>query len=355
MFKTLPKEHRITMLTPLVFRSDPKYQDLNGIRVLRYPFASVSRRPKFSTNFAGMVSYNLNAFLYALKETLKIRPKLVYANWVIPFGAIAAAISRFFGIPYILHIHGIDFHKYTSPPFGTIWKRTIKRALTVFSAGEYLKAKSELRFSCKVQNAGLVVDMELLEQYKKVADLRSQLKIKNEDIVCLFCSDVAQSKGADTLYEAAKLLTFRYPEFLFIFIGEGPLRKHISNNISSRIKVLGSLPPEIALKYFACADVFALPSHSEGLPPTLVEALAAGAVPITTDVGDCPNLITDGSTGFLIPPRNVNALLSRLILLHKKEVRTKMQNEVRQRKPYLAVLNAASNWKQRMLEILQTL
>ncbi|MCX7702929.1 MAG: glycosyltransferase [Planctomycetota bacterium] len=353
MMKRISNAAQITVLTPLVFRSDPRCETLDGIKIIRYPFAGTNARPKFGLNPAGIFSYNINAFIYSLKIVLKERPKLLYANWVIPFGLIASVVSKIFGIPYILHIHGIDFHKYANLPFALPWKFALKGARAVFSAGEFLKSECSNRFSCKVQNAGLMVDSGLIEHYKGISSLRPQLEIGEKEVVVLFCGDIAKSKGVDILYKAACWVTYHDPAFLFIFIGEGPFRRRVRE--TSRIRALGPLAPDDALKYFACADVFVLPSWFEGLPPALVEALAAEAIPVTTPVGDCRLLIKNGSTGFIIPCGDVDALIRMLLLLRDDRLRGKMRNTIKEEKPQLSAFNAVLNWEKRMLEILSSL
>lgn len=65
----------------------------------------------------------------------------------------------------------------------------------------------------------------------------------------------------------------------------------------------------------ATADVFALPSYDEGLPMALLEAMAAGLVPLTTPVGGIPEAVTDGVDGVLVQPGDVPALAAALTRL----------------------------------------
>ena len=51
-----------------------------------------------------------------------------------------------------------------------------------------------------------------------------------------------------------------------------------------------------------------LPSYSEGLPYALLEAMAAGVVPVVTPVGAIPDVVTDGEHGLLVPPRDAEAI-----------------------------------------------
>jgi glycosyltransferase involved in cell wall biosynthesis len=62
-------------------------------------------------------------------------------------------------------------------------------------------------------------------------------------------------------------------------------------------------------------DVFTLPSLSEGLPLSLLEAMAAGIPTVVTKVGGMPEVVHDGRTGFIVPPSDPDALASKILFL----------------------------------------
>jgi glycosyltransferase involved in cell wall biosynthesis len=67
-----------------------------------------------------------------------------------------------------------------------------------------------------------------------------------------------------------------------------------------------------AARVVAAADVFALPSWTEGLPLVVLEAMALGRPVVATTVGGTPELVSDGETGLLVPPRDIEALTAAL-------------------------------------------
>ena len=82
----------------------------------------------------------------------------------------------------------------------------------------------------------------------------------------------------------------------------------------------------------AAAEVFALPSHDEGLPMALLEAMAAGLVPVTTPVGGIPEAVTDGVDGVLVPPGDVPALAAALAgLVEDPALRRRLSDGARAR------------------------
>jgi glycosyltransferase involved in cell wall biosynthesis len=77
-------------------------------------------------------------------------------------------------------------------------------------------------------------------------------------------------------------------------------QRHRTLGLGERFRFLG-LRTDV-LRLMAGADVFALPSHFEGLPVTLMEATSVGLPIVATRVGEIPNIFTDGSTALLVPP-----------------------------------------------------
>ena len=123
-------------------------------------------------------------------------------------------------------------------------------------------------------------------------------------------------KGHMFLLEAAA----QVPDALFVFAGDGDERTRLIDRarqlqIADRVRFLGDRSDVPAL--LACSDLFVLPSLAEGLPMSVLEAMAAGRPVIATSVGGIGEAVTDGVTGLLVPPADANALaaaIRRLLL-----------------------------------------
>ncbi len=115
----------------------------------------------------------------------------------------------------------------------------------------------------------------------------------------------------------------------FIFAGNGEIEK-VKNlckgkNIQDNIHLLGFISGEEKIKNFHKADIFILPSYNEGLPVSVLEAMAAGLSIITTPVGGIPEAVEDGVNGFLVEPGNPEMLADRILkLLEDEELRERM-------------------------------
>lgn len=96
-----------------------------------------------------------------------------------------------------------------------------------------------------------------------------------------------------------------------VIVGDGPERKRLeaaarSYGISERLHFAGQISN--VKPYYAAADVFALPSHSEGSPYVLLEAMSAGLTIVATSVGGVPEMVEDQESALLVPPRDPQAM-----------------------------------------------
>jgi len=166
--------------------------------------------------------------------------------------------------------------------------------------------------------------------------LRQELNLKKDDLVVGNVANLRPPKGQKYLIEAAAIICQRLPQAKFLLIGQGgghlkeEAERQIANlQLQENVKLLGFREdvPEL-LRLF---DIFVLPSTSEGLPMSIVEAMAAAKPVVATRVGGLPEIVTDGDNGYLVEPANVAALAEKLqILLQSKELRTCLGQRGRQ-------------------------
>jgi glycosyltransferase involved in cell wall biosynthesis len=127
---------------------------------------------------------------------------------------------------------------------------------------------------------------------------------------------LAPQKDYPTYLAAAARIARSVGDVDFLVVGEGPLRAELetlarSLGIGERVHFLGLRHDVPAL--LGGVDVFALTSVYEGLPNVVIEAMAAGAVAVATDVGGSGELIVPGETGTLVPPRDPDAVAAAVL------------------------------------------
>ncbi len=152
-------------------------------------------------------------------------------------------------------------------------------------------------------------------------ELRRELGLPEARRIVLFAGGVRYMKGVDVLYEAAAKL----PDALFVLVGDGPLGTTLANCRLVGAKPMGQMP-----KWMGAADVFVLPSRSEGTPVTVLEAMACGTPVVSTAVGGCPDVIREAVMGYLVPVGDAETLRQRLgVLLDSGQLRQRMGKECR--------------------------
>ena len=137
-------------------------------------------------------------------------------------------------------------------------------------------------------------------------------------------------KGMIYLLQAIPYILQQYPNARFFIVGDGPERGYLEEaakktNIIRSIQFMGNRSD--ASDLLPVADIFVLPSLWEGLPLCLLEAMRAEVPIVTTDVDGNREVVDDGKSGVLVPPKNSEALahgittLLRSPLLQKNLVR----------------------------------
>jgi len=126
-----------------------------------------------------------------------------------------------------------------------------------------------------------------------------------------FVGRLAPEKAPEMFLRMAWMLRGKYPDVHYVFVGDGPLRRALEReagelSFRNRLHFLGvrddvqTLLPSLAL--------LVMPSHSEGMPLALMEAMAAGVAVVASSVGGIPELVAHTRTGLLVPPNDLIAL-----------------------------------------------
>ena len=127
-------------------------------------------------------------------------------------------------------------------------------------------------------------------------------------------------KGQQHLIDAAALVVREVPDARFVIVGAGDLREALERQIKEkhleRHVFLAGFRVD-ALELTKGFDIFAMSSVSEGMCTALVDAMAASKPAVCAAVGGIPEVMVDGETGYLVPPRDHHAMAEKLIVLLK--------------------------------------
>jgi len=155
--------------------------------------------------------------------------------------------------------------------------------------------------------------------------LHDQLGLTRETRIIGMVANFLLVKGHRYFVESASLVAKSESNVHFVLVGDGPLRNEIGDQaaqlgIDDRLHLLGHRSD--AASIVASFHIAVLSSLREGLPNAVLEAMACGVPVVATAVGGTPELITDGETGYLVPPANAAEMARRILFALKNTEKT---------------------------------
>lgn len=163
------------------------------------------------------------------------------------------------------------------------------------------------------------VDIALYKPRDK-GGLRKRLGIPKNRKVILFVGWFIERKGVDYLIKAFPSVISSNKDAMLYLVGEGSLRESIEDfavksGIKDSVKILNPMTPGDIALWMSAADVFVLPSLSEGRPNVIYEAMLSGLPIVATDIGGTNELIQHRKNGLLVKPRDPNGLAEGINLI----------------------------------------
>jgi glycosyltransferase involved in cell wall biosynthesis len=162
------------------------------------------------------------------------------------------------------------------------------------------------------------IDVRYFRPAPPERDLRQELGLPGGCQLVGLISYLRTYKGHKYFVEAAERVLTQHKDVIFLIVGDGPeeatIRGHIeSRGLSGQVRMLGGRYGEDLLSVFRSLDLFVIPSvEGDTIPQVLMQALAMGLPVVSTTVGSIPDVILDGETGFIVPPRDSLALADRI-------------------------------------------
>jgi glycosyltransferase involved in cell wall biosynthesis len=278
-------------------------------------------------------------FMSLCNEIRKFRPHVIHTHTA-KAGFLGRAAGIIMGVPVMVHtFHGHVFHSYFSP-FKTGLFLTIERTLARFTdkiitVGEIQRSEIlgyGIGHPSKVRSIPLGFDFSNLaitpELRKKN---RSSYDLKDDDFVIGIVARLVPVKDHDLFLDAAALASEKNSKLKFMIIGDGELR----DDLDARVRDLGLSDRVIFTGWktdlneiYSSLDAATLTSKNEGLPVTLIEALASGIPVVSCDVGGVRDIIDVDKSGYVVSKRCPHQLADAYIRLSSDPVRAQKMGEL---------------------------
>jgi len=236
---------------------------------------------------------------------------LIHAHFVSNAALKGYLIAKFFKIPFSVTGHHSDIIFNPLPEL----KEIINESSLFITISNY--------------NKKYLIDKYTIDPNKIIVNycgiLTDQYDRKNLDYPVQFTvisvTGLRPIKGVQDLIEACKILTEEKIPYQCQIIGGGPDQQQIEEligkyNLTEHVHLLGKIHPDQIKDYLLKSSVFVLPSLSEGIPVAVMEAMAMELPVIATDITGLPEIIENGINGYLVPPKDPQALANKIMELY---------------------------------------
>ena len=261
---------------------------------------------------------NPGAFLALVRALQRLHPTLVQSHGA-RSNVYTRLAARYAGVPVVLStVHNSLFDYEVAR-----WRRTLyvlAERLTSPLADRVLAVSAaiarDLAERYRIDAARTVVvhngiDAWAFRPARPPAAVRGELQIAEGRRVVVMAGRMTAQKGWDVLLEAAARLAAVRADVAWVLVGDGPLRPALTRRAAELgVAACFTGARSDMADVLGCADLVVLASRSEGLPFTLLEAMALGKPVVATRVGGVPEVVEEGRSGRLVPRDDPAALAS---------------------------------------------
>jgi glycosyltransferase involved in cell wall biosynthesis len=288
----------------------PRYEEMEGVPVYRLPMWG----PKFLTS--------LLYSMLSLPLLRRLRPDVLHAHELLSPASTALLAKRSMNIPVAAKIlrGGVlgDIDKLQGRRSGRMRLSLLKRDVDAFVVisqeidQELAELGVEPERRAFIPN-GVDTDRFVPVPLSEKKRLRTQLGISPDGPVAVFTGRLSEEKRVDQLLRVWKTVREQYSQASLLVVGSGTEEARLKQLAGPGVQFCGLV--DDVVPYLQTADIFVLPSVTEGLSNALLEALSVGLPVVATRIGGTPDLVRHGENGYLIEPDNVDGLQSSLMML----------------------------------------
>ncbi len=229
-------------------------------------------------------------------------------------------------LPFVVFFHGwdSDFQKKIDTKHKKFFQNSFAHAKKIFVLSPEFKEKlHEWGYKGEVIVQTTTVDASLVNNFS-LMEKREKKKITNEPIKLLFLSRLVKEKGIFELIDAFKNLSKKREDIELIIAGDGEAFSAVQERLKNQknIKLTGFVEGEEKIELFKTSDLYLLPSYTEGLPVSVLEAMLFGLPILTTNVGGLKTFFKNEEMGYFINTKETKDIEEKieLLLSNKKKM-----------------------------------
>jgi glycosyltransferase involved in cell wall biosynthesis len=270
---------------------------------------------------APLVALALRRAVRARLDSVKY--DVAQVHWVVPNAALVSGMLRAAKTPLVVSCHGSDlFLAERLAPARVLARRAFRSAssVTACSSDLHTRALGLGATPARTHTVPYGVDAAAFRPREDTRAMRARLGAAEGTVLVLAFGRLVEKKGFRVLVEAVAGLG----GIQVAIAGEGDLQDALAREIAERgapVRLLGALHRDDMARALAAADVIAVPSvidsagNVDGLPNSLLEALAAGTAVVASRVAGIPEVLRDGENGLLVPGNDAMALRQAIVRL----------------------------------------
>ncbi len=230
--------------------------------------------------------------------------------------------------PFVVFFHGweFEFQEKVDTKYRNFFLNSFAHAKKIFVLSHEFKEKLlEWGYHGEVVVLTTAVDVSLIENFSLAQKMKSQQKRSTTTI--LFLSRIIKEKGIFELIEAFESLLKKGKDMRLIIAGDGEDLDALKQAVLAKeqVRFTGYVEGEEKIALLKESDIFCLPSYTEGLPISVLEAMLFGLPVVTTRVGGLKRFFKEGQMGYLIEPQDSEEIEKKIaLLLSNKERQIKM-------------------------------
>ncbi len=326
----LTKFYTIEALVPIAWTDfslkNFKIKDLDKIEIkavkIRYLiYIFIPRVTVFLNGISMFLSILISNFFYIKK----FKSEVIFSSWAYPDGFASLLLGFVFKTPVAVRVVGSDINVFAKNKLirnQIIW--TLRKASAIISVSQDLKNKMvELGIDqSKIHVVYRGVNKQLFK-FRDKLESREKINLPKHKYIILFVGNLIDTKGCMDLFYATKECVESGCDIQLVFVGSGSCSKVIKseikkNSLSNNVVLVGQVEHKMIPYWISASDILCLPSHNEGVPNVVVEAISSGVPVIATRVGGIPEVVNT-SSGILVDKQDHDALVDAISYAYKKE------------------------------------